>query len=463
MRLDNQSPAAAVLVPPLAPIALLPGREVPFHPDYFRQRAARSFWRLSYQGGAKYKSGKDALGEEVFIKHEQESQQGVKRRKRLAVYRNYCKPIVNKYNDFVFIQPVKRDSSNQMFAQWSMNVDSLGTPLHEFMRLELRQAAVEGVRYCLVESTKAGADKTQAQAQAAGDRLFLIGLDADRIIHWTERAGMLAQALVYLPALQQVRLYDSANVVIGRLDPKDSGKLAAVENPVPHGYASLPVVKICALPDNASQIEDIAECNKSLFNMDALLREELARQTFTQWLITGIDAEDMAKAEAVLGGRRLWCINKQGIEARQLGSDISQAESIRKTIDGDIKEIYRLSGLHNPDVLQKAESGRALHIRWNDVEITAAAIADHAEQAENRIIDLWVQGMGGGQLVAHSDYPEEFDTEDLAISLQMTLAMLPAGLPPLLKRLQIREFAARAYPKMSLEEKQVLEAELQQP
>ena len=445
-----------------SPIALTAGEDIPFHCDYYKNKLCRAFWRLSYEGGAKYKDGKDASGEEVFIKHEQESQKGVKRRKRLSVYRNYCKPIVNKYNDFIFTQPIKREDENEIYLEWCLDVDNLGTSLHHYMRELSRIAAVEGTAYTLIESTKEDPEQTQAQSLIAGNRLFLVTIDNDRIINWTESSGVMTQVLVYFPQYNELRLYEKDTITRAFIDSKDRMKIKIVDEPMKHPYGILPVVRVESMPNCNSQIEDIAECNKSLYNMDALLREELARQTFTQWLVTGVDAEDMMKAEAVLGGRKLWCINKQGIEAKQLGSDISQAESIRKTIDGDIREIYRLSGLQNPEVVQGAESGRALKIRWNDVAITAGAIADNAEHSENKIIELWTAGMGGAQEITPSDYPENFDTESLEISLKMTLDILASDLPPIVKNLKTREFTNEAFPKMTYEEKQLLESQLKE-
>jgi hypothetical protein len=265
--------------------------------------------------------------------------------------------------------------------------------------------------------------------------------------------------LIYFPNKNEVRLYDSENITIATVK-KGGTEIESIEAPIPHGYGMLPVVRFTALDDGSSQIEDIAECNKSLFNMDALLREELHNQTFTQWIVSGIGPEEMQAAETTLAGRKLWCINKSEIKVERIGSDVSQAESIRDTIDGDIKEIYRLSGLHNPDVIQKAESGRALHIRWNDVEITAAAIADHSEEVENRIIDLWITGMGGNEVVEYSDYPETFDSEDLGIALKATLDTLMSDMPFVLKKEQVKEYAGKAFPNRMSDIVEELDTEL---
>jgi hypothetical protein len=140
----------------------------------------------------------------------------------------------------------------------------------------------------------------------------------------------------------------------------------------------------------------------------------------------------------------------------RMSADVTQAQSLRQSITDDIKEIYRLSGLGNPDVVQNTESGRALKIRWNEVEITAAAIADQAQKAENEIIDLWVDGSGGTQEVTPVAYPEEFDTSDLAITLKMTLDTLLSDMPQKLKELQILEYANKAFPEMTPEAKKEL-------
>ena len=426
------------------------GHPLPQHPDFPRRRAAWDFWERSFQGGPAYKSALDSQGEPVFIAHELESPEGQARRMRLATYRNYCRPILEKYNAFIFASPVQRDGRNPRFAEWARDVDGLGAGLHGFLRRASLWASIHGLRYVLMDSTKTEERQTLAQARAARNRLFLLDLEPRRVPHWTERGTELAEALVVFPAASQARLYTDNALTLIQLDKQ--GLVLSVAPPLPHHYGRVPLVKVTATDDGLSLLSDLAEVNKSLLNLDALLREELFKQTFTQFFAAGLDAEDLR--ETRLGGRKLICHTNPQVRIDRLTGDVSQAESIRATIAEDIRELYRLAGLHAPDLVEQnaAESGRALKIRWNDVSLRAAAIADHAEKAENALIRLWQAGMGGGEQVAESDYPEEFDVEDLAAQLETALKVLAAPLPRALKDAQARGLAARLQPKFTAEE-----------
>jgi hypothetical protein len=433
------------------------GKPLPVHPDYAPLRLAWDFWELSYFGGPAYKRGRDSEGEPVFVTHEMESEEGQRRRLRLATYRNYCRPILAKYNAFIFSTPIRRDGRNARFRQWAADVDALGSSLHDYMRRASLWACVHGRRFALVDSTKTAASQTLAQARAAHSRLFLIDLDPRRVLNWTVRGTELVEALIQFPEAHQARLYTANTLTLIETNPQ--GTVASAAPPLTHQYGRLPVVKIGAADDDLSLLADLAEANKSLFNLDALLREELFKQTFTQFFAAGLDAEDLK--ETRLGGRKLICHTNPDIRIDRLTSDVSQAESIRASLGEDIREIYRLAGLHHPEAVQGSESGRALKIRWNEVSLRAAAIADHAEKAENQIIELWRAGMGGAEQVEPSDYPEEFDAEDLAVELEMTLKVLSSPLPATLKQAQARSLSAHLQPKLTPQEWQRLNAELE--
>ena len=424
------------------------GDPLPFHKDYEAEKTRRAFWRLSFAGGSKYKDGKDASNRDIFIQHEQESPAGKMRRLSLSVYKNYCKPITQKYNDFVFTSAIERDKDNAAFTEWAKNVDTLGTPLHDFIKKSTLWAAVEKNRYVLFDTTKTAEVVNQAQAKQSKAQVFMVDIAADAVVNHVIVNGALSEALVFFEERSEARLYTETDYQTIQLK---ENQIISISPAVKHPWGGIPVVKasaVCGLESDSSMLEDIAEINKSIFNMDAMLREELANQTFSQWALFGVKKDDMDEAEVSYNARKFLCIAHKDASAVRLAADVSQAQSIRDTIKGDVQEIYRLAGLHAPEVQEQgAESGRALKIRWNDVEMTAASIADHAEKFENNCIKLWSAGMGGSE-VQPTDYPEEFDTEEIVDSLKITLDMLGSQLPFTLKRLQVEEFAKKKFPKM---------------
>ena len=438
-------------------------KPLPKHDDFHKLAMSWKFWTASFKGGPCYKNAKDCDGEDVFIPHEAESDAGIKRRKRLATYRNYCRPIVSKYNNFIFSTPIKRDKESKQFETWAEDVDTLGTTLHNFVKDVFLKAQYLGRWWVLAESSKTEDVLTEAQAKEAGSRLFLIGLHPARVINWVKIDQAYTEALVWFREENLARLYTADAVRVIGLDETDTEKVVSIGPPIDHDWGRLPLERFQALEDEQSQIADIAEINKALFNSDALLREEQNRQTFTQWFMSGAEISDEDINSQTLGGRKILTLNQPDVKFQNLTADPSQAEQIRDTIRDDIKEVFRLAGLQNPDVVQNTESGRALRLRFADVEIIARALADNAERGENGLIDLWRRGMGTSATAPiSSDYPENFDVEDLGIELEATIKTLDSDLPLTLKELQVKKYADQKFPKMSDEEKQAINEEIEQ-
>lgn len=425
---------------------LKPGLAVPKDKGWDKRNRQYLFWGVSYRGGADYKGAKDADGQPVFIAHELESASGVDRRKRLAVYRNYCRAIVDQFNNFIFSNPIKRDKTNVAFSEWSLDVDGAGTTFHDFMKRAARNAAIYGQWFVTVDTTKTDPLQTQAQARAAGNRAFAIHVHPAQVLAIKTRGEEIIELLVEFPELKQVRAYDAVTMITATVR---DGFVQAIGDEEPHGYDRVPFVRVESMGECESQIRDIAEVNKSLFNLQALHAEELQRQTFTQYVLAGLDAADLTPADPV-GGRKFLCVNRPAsdIAIHKLAADPTQAASIREAIDADTKEIYRLAGLWTPEVAQGVESGRALKIRFNQVALNAAAIADYAEKAENGIIALWQAATGSTVEIANSDYPEEFDVEELGQELDRALKLMSGNFPWVLQREQILALVNRICPKL---------------
>lgn len=436
------------------------GQDLPVHPEYLKLKKRYDFWAASYDGGPDYKSVTDSLGQPVFIEHELESADGIARRKRMSTYRNYCRPICQKYNSFIFGYQIKRDTQLAPWQKWCEDCDTFGTSLQEFVKQSSLQAEIFGRHLILIDTTKRLDNQTQAQATAAGNRVFVSPIALSRLINWTcdpKDPTQLTDALVLFPAENCARLFTADYITQIDIKPDTQAQVHFIRFSTPHPYRRVPIVTMTALPQAQSLICDIAELNKSLFNLDSILREELYKQTFTQFFAAGLNADDLKTA--TLGGRKLVCHTNDKIKIDRLTGDVSQAESIRSSMREDIAEIYRLAGLHTPDVIQNTESGRALKIRWNEISLIASSIADRGEKAENELGALWAIA-AGSSTPTKSDYPEDFDAEEFAAELDATLKLVDGSLPWTLKAEQIRLFASRRFPKLTPEQQTTLQAEI---
>lgn len=397
------------------------GQKPSRHPQHAELCQLWKFLEASYKGGCKYKEATDSNGQPIFIDHEQESKVGSNRRKRMATYRNFVKPVVDKFTSFVYGQHIPRDSSS-LYAAWVDDVDGKGTCLHEFMRHVASKAILLGRWFVMVDTTKSSENITQAQAKAQGATMVLSCLHPSRIVDWNDN---MDSVMIQQDVLTYILITDKS-ITTGTLDEK--GEVAKVVE-VPHTWGSCPVMIITAGEDCIGVAQDVAELGKSIFNMDALLKEELSKQTFTQYWATGISSEEDLGSVNV-GSRKIICVNKpaQDVKIDKLSADPAQAESIRQTIEQDVREVYRVVGLRMPDILKQAESGVAIKLRFSETSAICQALSNGFKKAEDRVNEYFERAYG--TYPQEPTYPDDFNEDDLQLELKMSLDLIGANVPP---------------------------------
>lgn len=434
------------------------GESLPLHPSYTRQGTRMAFWEASDTGGPLYKDAKDATGQPVLLRHEPvETEAGFARRKARAVYRNYCKTIIDRFNSFVFRLPVVRDGQDGDFVAWQAEADGCGTSLQDFMRAAMRKAQVLGRCFVAVDTTRPGdlpEDASEAQAIDAGARVILRCIDPRRVLHWRRVDGQLAEALIVYGAGERAVLWRPDVRVDIELDKH--GKVASL-TPVVHAWPSLPIFELAPF-GGASQIVDIAELNKDLFNLESLLKEEIWNTTFTQYWCFGIRSEQLE--DAIFGPNRIICLPSPDARVETTGGKPEQADSIRRSITDDVTEIYRLAGLKAEDPLQTnaPKSGVALRVEFDTVDAILAAIGDSAERCENWIIGHYNSATGAA--VTPSDYPDSYGTPDVEAELTRSLdALASPYVTPTAKRLEAQRLNGVLHPKASAADREMMDRE----
>ena len=392
-------------------------KKPPCHPEYIAKTRLWAWLQASYDGGAGYMDAKDPNGKSVLIGHEAESPKSFERRKRSTPYKNFCRPIVEKFLAFVFGAGPTRDTQEQ-FASWCEDVDLAGTELEDFIEDTMRASRTLGAWFLLIDTDKINPQMTVAQAKNAGTQMFLQHVHPARVIDWADDDSWLL-AMHEEAGGTTLRLWDAHDVESWSID--DKGKVDAPLGVIEHGWPACPLRRV----RGKSLIQDVALLNMSYVNVDSVLREELARQTFTQYMLFGISSDDVSDASgSMMGPRRLLCINKsaQDLKLERLGADSSQAQSLRDTMEQDRKEIYNLVGLRPPDMETGPESGRALRIRQADTFALAERLSDDACNTETWVTLMWSKAVG--IQVEEPRYPESFEEEALTDQLKMALDMV---------------------------------------
>lgn len=446
----------------MEPIVIRFNENLPVDTDRFKLLTKMNFYRASFNGGADYKNSLDTDGETVLIPHEQESEIGYKRRKRSATYHNHCKPIIQKFNNLVFSSPIVRAQASGMWSDFMDDCDFLGTDLQNFIRRAVQNAQIDGSRYAIFESSKNESVLTVAQALISNARPYLVDIDPRTVLAERQLSNRLLQILIRVDK-NSARLYDDTNVTIIRLN--DAGVVIGMDI-TPHGFNRIPVIKFLANDEACSQLTDIAEVAKALFNLDALLSEEQARQVFTQWFAAGLDVtptdpsiqgQGQTLTPVTIGGRTLIATSNPNVSFTKLIGDSSQSQSLMESMLKKVEEIQRLSGMRDPKV-QEA-SGRALKILFDEALMQAKMISANAEHAENDVIDLFNNATGSG--VGYTQYPPTFLGEDRGTDLTQLLSALAAELPPTLQKAFVERFIAQHFADLPEDQKAEIERQLE--
>lgn len=453
-------------------INLVVGKPLPHHRDYFDDKLARDFYKASYIGGYKYKNSVDCTGEPVFIEHENESSKGVTRRKRISNYNNYCSMVIDRYNNFIFSNTIRRDGS-EAFKLAQKNVDLNGTNWEDFIKATEKKAQIEGKALFQIESTKTldQAEQTVLQSELSGNKLFVISIDSDNVLNWAMCNNAYKELLVSYPDENRFCLYSCSSYQSGTVDP-DSNLVLTIDVPQDHDFGCLPFVCCTAFDHGLSQLRDVAESNMCEFNLSSLLMEELTGHTFTQSFISGWSPktpDGKKNFDTIAFSGKKFIVLKSDPDAKIIptlsteGAETSQAESLQKVIDSVRDNIYRQSGLSDlgHDSMGQRSSGNSLKIKLNDMTLMAASISLHAEKAENKWIEIQNKFNNSFEM---SVYPtvDELDIEAFGDELEATLKIIGSPeMPQVLKKEQLKSFQKMVYPRMDSQTKIDLEIELE--
>lgn len=377
-------------------------------------------------------------------------------RLHMAIARPYVRSIINRFNDFVTRHEVQRAKPSGAYEKILDDATGNGMSLDELMKKQLRKAQVEGVSYLLCDSLRPESFPTAAASVSAGQRGVIRAIDADMVLSHKSIDGIVTQALILLEDFNGYFLWnvDSQNVQRINLDSTDgnrnSWEVTEVLEAMPHNYGGCPLVALRPEIDDGSaesQAAPIAESMRRICNLDSWHFEELQNITFTTTVLLGVDAASVQDV-AVGPGKALCLPQVPGgslPSVAKISADTAQADSIRRALDNEAREMYRAAGLAsgNPTEVGQPESGVAKAFAFDEIAARLKALADAAENAENLAIYRLATD-AGWTYPGDAQWPDEFDAPDLAAELDLVIRLESAGAPRVLV-----ENAWRAYAQIS--------------
>jgi hypothetical protein len=432
------------------------------------------FLWASYKGGPSYKNAYDSNGEEIWISHELETDKRMARRLRHATYKNYCKTITDKYRDFVYrgdiVWPPKTDDTPRL-NRFLDDCDNNGTTFAQYMRNATRMAQVMGEHLIGIDAplaTDGEAPVTQGQEDQQGLRCYVTQADIRLMVDYESNGrgfdrivleenfrvkGNLGESetwtkcfIEWLPE-HWVRYDIGGNIIDG----------------AEHKFGCVPWWIYSFDAEGSSQIADIAECSRKIFNLASLLDEELYSRTFTQTFITGEGIKE-GDVRQVAGGNSNVIVIPHDANIHYKGADPNQAASILNSISVEIKEIWRQAGLESgdPTETKQPESGTAKAWAFHSVEQLLKGISDTSEENANFLLSKLVELEAiEGTRETKANYPDSFDVTAFAEDLENSITMMTINKFPLTASKElIRNLIAKQLPKLKPEIAEAINAEI---
>lgn len=382
------------------------GKTLPVHAEYDALTIQRDFWRRTYDTPIDYLYGSDALGNPIIPRHACEKAEDYNQRLRITKPKTIASDIIAQYHSFLYQEEPERQGIPDELL---LDADLYGTGWNELIKEAVLNAQVAGAHILIPDTTSPMEPLSVAQARLNGVRPYVSSMPIETMINWSKKHNSLLEAIMLFDN-DSARYYNSdfyVDISIVK-NNRNNYKIVSVSEPVIHGYETVPLVVLRPTLWKGSQIARLAELQQTVFNLDSILQMELQNHTFTHWVMTGdFDIEELKNVKFGQGQVTVLTTSANGVTPtmNRLGSETSQADSLRSSIKEEISAIYRSAGLSSPEPLKTAapESGVAKLVEFSRTNSIVKNIADAAEAAENRLLALL-------SINATVNYADSFDS-----------------------------------------------------
>jgi len=427
-----------------------------------------------------YKGGVDYINSSHLYIHTFEDGEGFHERRKRAYYYNYCAPIVNAYNSFIYRQKVARDfgvlDDNILFRQFLDNADKQGNSFEEFVRNISKWSSVTGLQFILVDKPAEDAE-TMKEELDRGLFPYFVRVSPLNVWDWgLDRWGNLLWVKILETHQDQDDFEKSPDSVMRfRIWYRDRWELYEVEKgsggtskafkigEAPHPVGDVPLVPVCHFAEEPmtgfSLLNDIAYVNRALYNWCSLLDEILYRQTFSQ-LVMPEDPKNPINEKALGTARGLGFPPDSKHAPHFINPDASQARVLMDQIEKGVEEIYRLATLRGAIGVSEESSGVA---RSYDFMITNNTLSNKAlnmEEAEMKALRFWAKWQGIAAPEHVIEYPREFEISSLGEEIENVIKSRTLRISERFDQIMKEKIVKRMAPRLSRDDVERIRAEI---
>ena len=443
------------------------------HPGYMKLAKEYAFFEESYKGGADY------VDSENLFQHSFEDGDGFGKRKLRAYYYNYCAPIVNAYNSFIYRQEIQRDfgglEGDPLFEQFMDNADKQGNSYETFFPRMSKWASVNGLRFLLVDKPAEVADTKRGEIEASIYPYF-VHIDPQNVLDWgldefgnlkwikiKEGSGDPETFQDERDAGERYRIWYADRWELWEVKEVNGEKKAVMTDEGAHPVGEVPVIPVVHVSEEPmrgfSLLNDIAYVNRALFNWCSLLDEILYRQTFSQLVMPEDPANPVG--DMTLGTEKGLTFPMNSTHPPEfISPDASQAQVLMAQVEKGVEEIYRLATLRGAIGVEEQSSGVA---RSYDFMITNNTLSDKAhnmEAVEVRALRFWAKWQGIEDPEVSVQYPTEFEISALADEIQNIISVQTMQISERFEQILKERIVKRMAPRLGKDDMETILAEI---
>ncbi|WP_163327620.1 phage portal protein [Desulfurobacterium thermolithotrophum] len=382
-----------------------------------------------------------------LVPHPRESDEKFSRRKKLAVYPNYVKKVVDSYLSHLFKKSPVRSIETQEYLEFIQNVDKQGTYMDDYMRRAFKLSMVTGTTFLIVDKPK-GKALTKLEEKQLGLTPYLALRTRSQLYNYSLDSYGRLSSITFIekqPDGTTLYRYFDTNVWRVATDPE----LNEIQGEGEHNLGEVPVVLLHStdplLPTDLTAppwILDIANLNFDLYNALSELRELFRNQTFSIFTIPVKDQADAEKLKdlTISTENAIPYSPEGGGKPDFIAPPPDPVQSYMQYIENLIQQIYRLSNLEFTGGVQK--SGIAKEYDWLEFNRTLTSFAQQCEQAEYKIANL-VCKWQGTEFKGYIQYPRDFSIRNLAEELETAMNAITAQILPPTGVVELRKKLSR--------------------
>lgn len=406
----------------------------------------------SYRGTGGYEDGS------YLIPHPREKVDKYNRRRTLAYYTNYVKPVVDAQVNPIFKQEPNRQNTSEEYTRFANDVDGNNTTLTRFMKKAAIRAKLHGVEFIVMDMEQLDTSKTITKKDVEDNRLYpyLYLISPSQIEDWaTDKFGKL----IYIK-------YSIDNTVINNKGEKEeytetyswTETICTKTNGTKtetftNNIGEIPVIPLYGTVNNSSDLipqsdlYPIARTNLAIFNATSELRELERAQAFSVLTFPISEDDDYESATSALQvgtSDLLMFRGDMNNKPEYITPAGTPAQTLLSEITFMVQQIYRMACLKdNTSVSQYNVTGIAKEYDNQQLYQVILELAQGLQQAEYKVAHLFGLYMNDNLDNISIVYNNQFGIIDATAALTNATQSLALNISPEFN-LQVKKQVIRA-------------------